>query len=158
MKELSSLHDIREVNRRLLLLPRAQPIFKVLYQTGKHGCIFSAVQKTVFSKCIKIHTIVCHHLIQHCPPPALLSVNWALIARHWFGCFWVMGACLGLLHRAELPLQCGRELDVPTLNSASFVWRQFSGSTGEECCQITLLNLAKPLVPWRWQKDLKEAA
>ena len=30
--------------------------------SGKHDCIFF----TVFSQCINMHTIICHHLSQHC--------------------------------------------------------------------------------------------
>ena len=43
-----------------------KPVLKFLYQNGKHGCIFFAVHRTVFSQCIKMHTIICHHLSQHC--------------------------------------------------------------------------------------------
>ena len=43
-----------------------KPILKFLYQNGKHGSVFFAVQGPLFSQRIKTHTAMRHHLSQHC--------------------------------------------------------------------------------------------
>ena len=43
-----------------------KPILKLLYQNGKHDYVLFVDQSTVLSQCIKMHTITCHHLSQHC--------------------------------------------------------------------------------------------
>lgn len=43
-----------------------KPILTFLYQNRKHSCLFFAANRTVFSQCIKMYKIICHHLGYHC--------------------------------------------------------------------------------------------
>jgi len=62
-----------------------------VWKIGSHifiSYLYSAVQGTVFSQCMKMHTVMCHHLSQHCtalpsPCPAFSqhSVNSALTGQ-----------------------------------------------------------------------------
>jgi len=47
-----------------------KPILKLLYESGRHGCIFFAVHTTVFGQCTKMHKIICHNLSKHCTAPS----------------------------------------------------------------------------------------
>jgi len=51
----------------------AHPKLKFHYQIGKHACIFFAAHRTVFSQCIKMHKIICHHLSEHYTAPPFCS-------------------------------------------------------------------------------------
>lgn len=46
-------------------------ILKFLYQNRKHSWVFLfAVHRTMFSQCIRMHPIICHHLSKHCTAPS----------------------------------------------------------------------------------------
>ena len=65
----------------MIFLSILKPILKFLYHNGKHGCVFFAVHRTVFSQYIKVHKLICHHLSWHCTAPhALVSAQIGLIA------------------------------------------------------------------------------
>ena len=77
-----------------------KPIVKLLYQTRNHGCIFFTVQSTVFHLRIKMQTVICRHLSQHCmalpspcPDVSQHSINQLLMVV----VCWAPGACLGML-------------------------------------------------------------
>jgi len=74
-----------------------KPILKFLYQNRKQGCVFYAVQSTVFIQWIKIQLFAVSWIsaVQHGPSYALVSVNTVLIAHRGLVCCWVMGACQG---------------------------------------------------------------
>jgi len=56
-------------------------ILKFLYQNGKHGCIFSAVRRTVF---INIHKLICRNLSSQCTAlHALVLAQTGLIATQY---------------------------------------------------------------------------
>ena len=41
-------------------------VLKSLYENGKHSCILFTVCRTMFRHCMKMHTLICLHLSQHC--------------------------------------------------------------------------------------------
>lgn len=63
-------------------------VLRFLYQNGKHSCVFFAAHRTVFSPCITMHTIICHHLGWHCPARSLCpgSSPDSGNCTPWFGC------------------------------------------------------------------------
>ena len=71
------LDDLQRPLPTLRILWFHDSIFKFLYQNWNHSRVFFAVQSPVFRH-IKMHTIICHHLSQHCPAlPSFCS------AFHW---------------------------------------------------------------------------
>jgi len=52
--------------KKSIFLAILQSVLKFIYQSRKHGCVFSSIHRTVFSQYIKIHTLPSFELAPHC--------------------------------------------------------------------------------------------
>jgi len=88
MSDCNSIHSIwkyrwcsyvdwklgHKCTKKLVILSAIlKPVPKFRYQNGRHSYVFFTVHRTVFSRCIKMHTTVCHNLTWastalHLPP------------------------------------------------------------------------------------------
>lgn len=83
-----------------------KPILKFLFQNRKHSWVSSTIHRAVFSQFIKMPTVICQNLCQHCPVPAPCpsvspgSVDHTLLC----GCSWARpGLSVRQSHRHDGP-------------------------------------------------------
>lgn len=112
----NSIHSIWELAQNVFMLTSngvankkkidfsaiLKPVLKFLYQNKKYSCVFFTFHRAMFSRCITMHKLICHHLRQcpvgFCPgrvnSTAMFCWCWGKSCCHdGVGRLWVGHAC-----------------------------------------------------------------